>query len=224
MKTLAIDPGVSNCAYVVLDGYKPIYESGFFNFSSKHGTWQQRVSKICQTLQNVSVFNQCSIYTTELYFGGGGAKIAKARSQVNYQRGGFDLMLQIALGHMYKFSVHPIQLKKVITGNGNANKRAMKIAIRELASKVCPEWLVHLDAEYTGGKQEHILEAYSIGLVTYFCWTDNKKLADEILTPRQVEILREVKRRHPWEYPHFKKPQSAPIIPDGRLVNVTAQE
>ena len=203
MRLLGIDPGVRNGAYVVLEDGKVIHYGSWLN-NSEGGTLHRSV-EIISMLQLIFVMWRCEAVVTEEFFSPKGWKAGQFAA-VNYQRGGFDLLFQATFGVVPMCIIHPRHLKKFITNNGGANKDEMIPTIRKMLITRDPMWLLRLN----GGSNEHVLEAWGLGMMGWHLWGWQNKPALPLFQTDVLEQLKDAAWRprcldHAIQMPVFTK-------------------
>lgn len=201
MKLLAIDPGYVNCGWVLFEGFRPTKFGGWFFRSgdSKSFTPFQRSLIVCNGIQIVAKKFGVTHWSTEKYFSQ--PKISQA---TNYHRGGLDLLIQIALGHLPGFSINPSTLKKWATGLGNSPKEKVAAETDDWLRSDFPEFYDKLKLGYEVKDQEHILEACIMGDIA--CWLYRTRISSAAPSKSKLEMLRKLETQDvdissKWELP-----------------------
>lgn len=204
MRIMGIDPGVRNCAFTILDDMTPIHWGGWFNFED--GDADYRVTHICHTLQLICDMWRVDAVVTEQFFAPKG-KMASKMGLANYQRGAFDLMLNLACNHLHILVVHPGHLKKFATGKGNAPKQrtpktgSRQTVIEGLEERLPVDLFDKLNDDFTNSVMNHVIESWGLAFMGRLLWRNQWKLIQDVRA-RETDVLRTMsKGATPWIAP-----------------------
>lgn len=158
MRLLAIDPGYANCGWVLFDDGTPV-KCGVYSSLEGRGrrSFLDRATEVARGLRGVADLYNVDLWVTEKYFGAG------VGQGVDYYRGQSDMLVYLLLGHLQGYAVHPLLLKKFVTGKGRADKTKMVESIYEMYGKKWPSFIEHVRSRIKSSTREHVLEAMAIG-------------------------------------------------------------
>lgn len=134
MIILGIDPGTTSVGYAVLNGISPkpqLLDSGLLPIHSKHT--EDRLMEIHQQMTKViHQWKPTCASVEKLYF----AKNIKTAISVSEARG--VILLTAALAGITLYEYTPLTIKKIVTGDGNADKtqvqKMVQLTLTETAS------------------------------------------------------------------------------------------
>jgi len=126
-KYLGIDPGTSdlNCAWAVLDG-KKLIDFGTIDLR-KIRSFPKKLTKIIRDIVDVIDKYEITHMACETYF----ANFGKARGIVRIPELRGVLQHYADIYDLEWIDVHPSQMKKIVTGKGNAKKGEVMRAVRK---------------------------------------------------------------------------------------------
>lgn len=162
MIIMAIDPGITNLGYTVMNEQGIIFEFGGY---TKLKLFQQDITetrKICAIInfiQQIAENNNVTYVVTEGFFA------SKYNGLQVYQRGGFDLLLDYIFGNYHYCTINPQWLKSFfgIKKRVKNKKDTIPVILRHINNLDPKAYkIITNENKYL---QEHVVEAYGLGII-----------------------------------------------------------
>lgn len=145
MRIIGIDPGSIICGYGVIDKSGPrisLVEYGIVRAGKKHESMPSRLKEIYSRLSQVIERSNPELAALETVFF---SKNAQSLAKLSHARGA--AMLAAAMRDLPVFEYSPREVKKSVTGRGNAAKEQVRYMVLKLLKiEETPEFLDSTDA------------------------------------------------------------------------------